>query len=103
MIKIVGVRVGVNVLAGVAVAVCVAVRVGVFVGVPGVAVGTDPAARKVNASTSLAVSPQVLPSKYKADEYEQAVTAPSEVGTQTKTSSSAPAIPLTVKLSTVDR
>ena len=74
--KTVGVRVGVNVKVGVAgikvitgvcVVVVVGVRVGVFVAVPGmlvgVAVGMVSEARKLNASTSLAVNPRVLPSK----------------------------------------
>ena len=74
--KTVGVRVGVNVKVGVAgikvitgvcVVVVVGVRVGVFVAVPGmlvgVAVGMVSEARKLNASTSLAVNPHVLPSK----------------------------------------
>jgi len=61
VMKIVGVRVGVG----------DGVRVGVFVGVllgmiVGVEVETGPSNRKLNASTSLAVRPQVLPSKYKA-------------------------------------
>ena len=56
----VGVLVGVPVYVGVGVKVDVGVRVGVFVGVP---VGVLPEARKLNASTSLADKPHVLPSK----------------------------------------
>ena len=53
-----------NVDVGVAVFVAVGVRVGVFTGVfVAVAGGTEPEARKWNASTSLAASPQALPSK----------------------------------------
>ena len=49
------------------VGVCVAV--GVLVGVSvNVGVGTGPTTRKLNASTSLADKPHVLPSKYRADE-----------------------------------
>ena len=69
---LVGVIVGVFVNVGdgpiVAVFVAVAVKVGdaiaVFVGViVAVLIGSGPRARKLNASTSLAVSPHVLPSK----------------------------------------
>ena len=69
----VGVTVGVDVLVGVLVvgvkvAVWVGVRVGVFVGVwvgvlVGVEGGTGPTDRKLNASTSFADKPHVLPSK----------------------------------------
>ena len=63
----VGVLVGVPVYVGVGVKVAVGVRVGVCVGVPEVLIGVTvyvvPEARKLNPSTSLAVNPQVLPSK----------------------------------------
>ena len=68
---LVGVRVAVKVLVGVTemIGVCVRVGVAVLVGVmEGVFVGIGPVDRKLNASTSLAVNPQVLPSKYKVDE-----------------------------------
>ena len=73
----VGVGVGVIVKVGVAgvkviTGVCVGVRVGVLVGVPGELVGVTvvviSGARKLNASTSLAERPHVLPSKYKIGE-----------------------------------
>ena len=60
----VGVKVAVTVDEAEAVAVDVKVALGVKVEV---AVGGGPAATKWNASTSLAASPQVLPSKYNAD------------------------------------
>jgi UDP-3-O-[3-hydroxymyristoyl] glucosamine N-acyltransferase len=52
--------VGVEVAVKVEVGVNVSVAVGVFVGV-----GMGPRVRKLNASTSLAAKPHVLPSKYK--------------------------------------
>ena len=53
----------------VTVGVNVDVAVGVAVDVPvGTVVGMGPTARKLNASTSLADKPQVLPSKYRLDE-----------------------------------
>ena len=58
----VGVWVGVGGTPPVEVGVAVGVRVGVLVGV------IEPESRKLNASTSLASSPQVLPSKYNIDE-----------------------------------
>ena len=63
----VGVAVGVRVGVLVAVGAPVGVRVGVCV-VVGVIVGPAPTARKLNASTSLASSPHVLPSKYNVGE-----------------------------------
>ena len=68
---LVGVRVAVKVLVGVTemMGVCARVGVAVLVGVmEGVFVGIGPVDRKLNASTSLAVKLQVLPSKYKAGE-----------------------------------
>ena len=71
---LVGVIEGVNVLVGVGdgpfvlVGVRVKVAVGVFVGAPGVFAGSEPVDNKSIASTSLAASPQALPSKYRVDE-----------------------------------
>ena len=61
VMKIVGVRVGVKVKMGVSVLVAVGVMLGML---EGVLVGTGPVERKWKASTSLAVKPHVLPSKY---------------------------------------
>ncbi len=58
------VAVNATVEVGVLVGVCVIVGVGVLLGMLiGVEVGTGPTARKLNASTSFADKPQVLPSK----------------------------------------
>lgn len=119
---VVGVSVGVNVGVGVNVArgvgVCVGVSVGVgegpavgvlvgvLVGVPvlvGVAAGIVPDSNRWNASTSFALNPQVLPSKKRVEEKLQAVTLPSDVGEQTKISSSNPEIPVTAKSPRVER
>ena len=103
---VVGVRVGVLVGAGadVFVGVKVAVERGVFVGVwVGVAVGKVPDSNKLKASTSLAPNPTALPSKKSTEEKLQAVTLPSEVGEQTKTSSSNPETPVTAKSPRVER
>lgn len=110
----VGVNVGVcvNVARGVGVCVGVSVgvgegpMVGVFVGVAelvGVAVGIVPDSNRWNASTSFALNPQVLPSKKSVEEKLQAVTLPSDVGEQTKISSSNPEIPVTAKSPKVER
>ena len=100
VLVVVEVKVAVAVFVAVKVGVAVAVLVGVLVG-PGVGVG--PKDRKLKASRSLVPRPQVLPSKYRVEEYVQAVVLPMEVGTQTNTSSSAPATPLTEKSPNVER
>ena len=65
----VGVLLDVGVLVGVSEGVVVKVGDGVMGGVlVYVAVGAGPTARKLNASTSLPESPQVLPSKYRDGE-----------------------------------
>lgn len=94
----VGVSVGVSV--GVGDGPMMGVFVGVLTGVPGlvgVAVGEVPDSNRLNASTSFALNPQVLPSKKSVEEKLQAVALPREVGEQTKMSSSNPEIPVTAK------
>ena len=96
----VGVFEGVGVFVGVGEEPVVAVFVGVL---EGVGVGKRPVFNKLKPSISLLVCPQVLPSKYSAEEYVQAVTLPSDVGVHTNTSSSSPETPVTENRPSVDR
>ena len=104
----VGVRDGptVAVFVGVGVLLGVSVNVGVLVGpgvLEGVAVGNGPVFNKLKPSKSLLVCAQVLPSRYNAGEYVQAVTLPRDVGAHTNTSSSSPDTPVTENSPVVDR
>lgn len=101
-----GVFVFVGVKEGPGVGVLVDVNVGVGVNVAmevGVAVGDVPDSKRWNASTSLVSNPQLLPSKKSVEEKLQAVALPSDVGEQTKISSSNPEISVTAKSPRVER
>ena len=100
------VGVGVVVSVGVDEGPMVGVLPGVLVGVPvfvGVATGELPVSNRLNASKSFALNPQVLPSKKSMVEKLQAVTLPTDMGEQTKMSSSNPETPVTAKSPKLER